>query len=320
MRRRAGHSSFIALVVSPLLLIGCGDSENANGTGGMAKLDGGGTGGANIDGGSIDAAAAVDSKVAPDASISIDLLPVVIDAGAADGGTAGTGCGAGTINNIDLTSSYTEAWAVGPQQGDAVHPGYKGPLVAAAPTNGNNGTGITFANWNGNYVCVTQGNTTTIRFTPIALNSDSVVNSLINNLSGGSNTQAVITFTNSNNSTAVYSLVGGRTIRDFNNYIWQNGLTGSNGNPGLGAVTAQEWWNNGDSGMYQRLDVQTFVLPSSWNGSDLDSITITDPSDSSGSVVLSALQVRSSACSGAGVVGTDGGAGNTGDGGGAVSH
>jgi hypothetical protein len=171
-------------------------------------------------------------------------------------------------------------------------------LIAAAPTNGSTGTGITFANWNGNFVQVTQGNTTTITFTPIALSSDTVVNTLLSNFYGGSNTQAVITFTNSNNATAVYSLVGGQTIRDYNNNTFQNGLslTGSNSTPGLGSVTAQEWWNDGHSGMYQRLDVQTFVLPSSWNGSHLNSITIANPSDSSGSDVLSALQVRSPAC------------------------
>jgi hypothetical protein len=98
MRRRAAYSIFIALVVSPLLLIGCGNSENKNGTGGSgggtggaggtAKLDGGGTGGgtggAKIDGNSVDVAVGVDSKVTPDASVSIDLLPVVIDAGVAD--------------------------------------------------------------------------------------------------------------------------------------------------------------------------------------------------------------------------------------------
>ena len=98
MGGRTAYSIFIALVVSPLLLIGCGNSENKNGTGGsgggtggaggMASLDGGGTGGgaggAKIDGGSVDAAVAVDSKVIPDASVAMDLLPVVIDAGVAD--------------------------------------------------------------------------------------------------------------------------------------------------------------------------------------------------------------------------------------------
>ena len=280
MRRRAAYSIFIALVVSPLLLIGCGNSENKNGTGGSGggtgvaggttKLDGGGTeggmGGAKIDGGAVDA-----------------------------GGVTGTGCGADTISNVDLTSSYTGAWATS-TTADGKLAG--GPLIAAAPTNGSTGTGITFANWNGNFVQVTQGNTTTITFTPIALSSDTVVNTLLSNFYGGSNTQAVITFTNSNNATAVYSLVGGQTIRDYNNNTFQNGLslTGSNSTPGLGSVTAQEWWNDGHSGMYQRLDVQTFVLPSSWNGSHLNSITIANPSDSSGSDVLSALQVRSPAC------------------------
>jgi hypothetical protein len=195
-----------------------------------------------------------------------------------------TNAWADNVSNIDLTNSYTGAWA-------GSETGFAGPYVATAPTNGSAGTGITFANWNGNFVEVTQGNTTTISFTPIALNSDAVVNSLLNNFWGGSNTQAVITFTNSNDDTSVYSLVGGQTIRDYNNSTWQNSLPGFNSEPGLGAVTTQDWWNDNGGGQYQRLDVQTFVLPSSWNGSDLDSITIANPSDSNGSDVLSALQV-----------------------------
>ena len=49
-------------------------------------------GGAKIDSDLVDAAVGVDSKVTPDASVSIDLLPAVIDAGVADapiGGAAG---------------------------------------------------------------------------------------------------------------------------------------------------------------------------------------------------------------------------------------
>jgi hypothetical protein len=98
MRKHATYSIFIALVVSPLLLIGCGNSESKNGAGGsgggtgvaggMANLDGGGTGGgtggAEIDGGGVDATVAVDSSVTPDASVAIDLLYVVIDTGVAD--------------------------------------------------------------------------------------------------------------------------------------------------------------------------------------------------------------------------------------------
>ena len=41
MRIRAAYSIFIALVVSPLLLIGCGNSENKNGTGGSGGSTGG---------------------------------------------------------------------------------------------------------------------------------------------------------------------------------------------------------------------------------------------------------------------------------------
>jgi len=64
-------------------------------------------------------------------------------------------------------------------------------------------------------------------------------------------------------------------------------------------VTAQEWWSNLNGGQYettstqyQHLDVQTFVLPSSWNGTNLDSITISDPSNTQSADILSALQVN----------------------------
>jgi hypothetical protein len=216
--------------------------------------------------------------------LAVSLLALV--------GMVATNAWADDISNINLSSADTGAWSTGVA-------GYAGAYVATAPKNGNTGTGITFANWNGNYVEVTQGSTTTINFTPITLGSDPVVNSLLNNFWGGSNTQAVITFTNSDDATAVYSLVGGQTVRDYNEWTWINTLTGSNSAPGLGSVTAQEWWNNNGSGQYQyasgqyqRLDVQSFVLPASWNGSELDSITIANPDNSSGSDVLSALQVN----------------------------
>ncbi len=206
-------------------------------------------------------------------------------------GAAAANAWADDVSNINLSSAYTGSWTDGSA-------GFAGPYVAAAPANGNTGTGITFANWNGGFVEVGQGNTTTINFTPIALNSDAVVKSLLSNYWGGSDVQAVVTFTNSNGATAVFSLVGGQTIRDYNNWTWVNTLTGSNSDPTLGAVTAQNWWNNNGGGQYeatdtqyQRLDVQTFVLPSSWNGTNLDSITISDPSNTQSADILSALQV-----------------------------
>ena len=172
-----------------------------------------------------------------------------------------------------------------------------GNQIAAAPTTGNTGTGITFGNYNGSFLaicgtsdsCSYVGGATITLSSPILLNSNAVVNTLINNFYGTANfVEGVVTFTNSNNQTAVFSLVGDQTVRDYNNYIYTNALQGYNSNSSLGAVTAQEWWNNGSNG--QRLDVQTFVLPSSWAGTSLDSIQISNPASFDWDV-LSAIQV-----------------------------
>jgi hypothetical protein len=164
-----------------------------------------------------------------------------------------------------------------------------GPTIAVAPTNGNQGTGITFGNWSGQFNEIDTGGSATFTFTGIALTSDSVVNSLINTFFGANNAQAVITFGNDAGGTATYTLVGDETVRDYNQSAFANGLQGFNTDPTLGAVTTKEWFDNGEG---QRLDAQTFVLPTSWDGTNLDSITISSPSDSNAEVVLSALQVQ----------------------------
>ncbi len=180
-----------------------------------------------------------------------------------------------------------------------------GNQIAAAPTTGNTSTGITFGNYNGSFLaicgssdsCSYVGGATITLSSPIALNSNAVVNTLINNFYGTGNfTEAVVTFTNSNNQTAEFSLVGDQTVRDYNNYIYTNGLQGYNTNSSLGEVSAEEWWNNGAGG--QRLDVQTFVLPASWGGTSLDSIQISDPANYDWDV-LSAIQVDDRTVSGA---------------------
>ncbi|HEX7508678.1 MAG TPA: hypothetical protein VF550_18035 [Polyangia bacterium] len=114
MKKSAVYSIFITLVVSPLLLIGCDDSESKNGTGGsgggtggaggMAKLDGGGTGGetggAKIDGGAVDAGVGrtdggAGNTVDGGEGILVDAPSMLVDAGGAvdapgvDGGAGG---------------------------------------------------------------------------------------------------------------------------------------------------------------------------------------------------------------------------------------
>ena len=170
--------------------------------------------------------------------------------------------------------------------------GVNGGSIAAAPTNGNAGTGITFADWSGQFNEVTPSQTTVFSIGGVALGSTSSVNTLLNTFYGDNNLDAIVTFTNSLNQTDVFYVVGGDTIRDYNQNSYQNGLAG--GTPGV--LTAENWWNNGASG--QRLDVQTFDLPASWNGTDLVSMTIfnpsTPPDNPSPDDVLSALQVVSS--------------------------
>ncbi len=173
-----------------------------------------------------------------------------------------------------------------------------GAAIAAAPTNGNTGTGITFADWSGHYG-LDEGGITTISTGSVALNNDASVNALMNSFFGGAagSTEATITFQNSNGDQATYSLIAGQTIRDYYNGIYNNALQGYNSASGLGSVTAQPWWttgdaaNNGNGEPSERLDVQTFVLPSSWAGTDLTSMTINNPAGSGNDIAYSALQV-----------------------------
>lgn len=163
-----------------------------------------------------------------------------------------------------------------------------GPSIVSAPISGNTATGITFANWAGSFNEIDPGMSRTFTFTPVALTSNSEVNSLLSTFYGSTAVEVDLTFTNSAGLTATYGLVGDETIRDYNNNVFTDDLPGYNIAPGLGAVTAQNWWNNGQG---QRLDVQTFLLPSAWAGTKLTSISLSDPADSGGVDILSALQV-----------------------------
>ncbi len=195
-----------------------------------------------------------------------------------------TSASADSFTNVSLSSYYNNNWTSQ----------VNGTLIVAAPTTGNTGSGLNFLDWAGSDVAVRPGTTQTITFTPILLTSGAEVNTLMNNFYGTSGLiEGVVTFTNSKGATAVFSVVGGQTIRDYNNYIYANSLQGYNTNPALGQVTAQNWWNDDseiDSTDVQRLDAQTFVLPSSWAGTSLDSVTIMDPTSGDWDV-LSGLQV-----------------------------
>jgi hypothetical protein len=195
---------------------------------------------------------------------------------------------AGTTTNIDISSQYGGGSVISSGNWtDALG----GPSIAAAPNNGSTGTGITFANWSGQFSEIDTGDSRTFSTDGVVLAANSVVNTLINTFFGDSNIDGVVTFTNSNGLTATYSLVGDQTVRDYNNNSFTNDLQGFNTDPSLGAVTTQNWWNNSSSGGSQRLDVQTFVLPTAWAGTDLTSINISVPSDVDADDVLSAVQV-----------------------------
>ncbi len=197
---------------------------------------------------------------------------------------------ADTVTNINLSSYYTESWSAGNGS----------PDLGAAPTNGNQTTGITFADYNGNNVNIMQfGNSnksdslTINNFSPIALGGAATVNGLFNSQYGAAALETQVTFTNSLGQTDTFGLFGGQTERDYNNFIYQNTLTGSNTDPTLGNVTAENWFTGPNA--QHRLDVQTFVLPTAWIGTDLTSFTITVPSTAGGNTLFSAIQVDAAA-------------------------
>ncbi len=210
---------------------------------------------------------------------------------------------ADTITNIDLSSFYNGSWS-GEINGTAIQAG-------AESGTGNAGSGLSFSDPTGQYAEMywsnaggSGGSPTSIAINSlsIALNSNAAVNGLFNNFFGSTNTEATVTFTNSGGATATYELIGGQTIRDYNNDGFVNTITGSNSDPATeGDVTAQVWWsaatggtNSGTTGSpSSRLDAQTFLLPASWAGTDLTSIDITDSDTINADLILSALEVDS---------------------------
>ena len=158
------------------------------------------------------------------------------------------------VDNISLAGQYSGGWN---------SPAYRnGAEIAAAPTSGNTGSGLTFSDYTGSLIRFGNNVSQTINLGSVALSLNPTVNTLFNTIYGVAGTDAIITFTNSMGQTAVFNLIGNATIRDYNNGSNTNGLSGIGTN-----VTAQNWWNNGASG--QRLDAQTFLLPTSWDGTDL---------------------------------------------------
>lgn len=182
------------------------------------------------------------------------------------------------VDNISLAGLYSGSWD------SKVFS--NGAQIAAAGTSGNTGSGLTFGDYVGGYIRFNNDTSRTIPLGSIPLTAIPTVNTLFNTIYGVPGTDAIITFTNNLGATATFNLIGNQTIRDYNNGTNTNGLSG------MGAgVTAQNWWNNGTGADSQRLDAQTFLLPTSWDGTDLVSITVTDPQGQRDNPVLSAIQV-----------------------------
>ncbi len=210
---------------------------------------------------------------------------------------------ADTITAIELSAYY--GGANGTLNGDWSNE-IGGASIITAPTSGNQNTGITFTDWSGHYVAVPSAsmndgsNALTIdNFSPITLTAGATVQSLWNEgwgltpNSADNNAAVLITFTNSAGDSATYGLQSGQTLRDYNNGTFYNTLPGSNTTTALGDVTAQNWWANTGG---QRLDEQSFVLPSSWAGTSLTGFTIDvvgtgDGPSNDGVAMLSAVNV-----------------------------
>lgn len=213
---------------------------------------------------------------------------------------AGIACGLSSLSAVAYADTTTDIDISSQYGGGGVYPSGNwsdalgGSTFNASLKSGNTGTGITFADWNAQFSEIDAGNNRTFSMDGTALTSDSVVNTLINTFYGDSGLDGIVTFTNSNGDTAVFDLYGDQTVRDYNQAFYANDLQGFNTLPGGGAVTTKNWWNNGSSGIQdasQRLDVQTFVLPTSWDGTTLTSMNISVDSGAFADDVLSAAQV-----------------------------
>jgi hypothetical protein len=200
---------------------------------------------------------------------------------------------ASSVFNVNISSYSTNFCCWSTPESTAVEAGVS-----------NTGSLLTFSDPGANYVAVGNvqpfsgyysGSVTIATGDSNVLSSNVDVNTLINLFNGQSGDQAAITFTNSLSQTAVFTLTAGATVRDYhNNDNGADTLTGT----GIG-VTAVNWWNNGvidvngDMSVEpdQRLDAQTFVLPSGWAGTTLTSMEIQYAGTNSDDAVLSALQI-----------------------------
>lgn len=132
-----------------------------------------------------------------------------------------------------------------------------------------NGTTFNIAGGNGgnnawfSSVAANNGSGTVSVTIPVNVANATKVFTLMNTFWGQASAEDVITFTGSAGATYSVNLIGNQDVRDYNDYIWTNSISGN---------TAAAWSN----GSGQRLDEQTFVLPASFANQMLESITVTD--------------------------------------------
>jgi hypothetical protein len=113
---------------------------------------------------------------------------------------------------------------------------------------------------------------------PVKVKHVQTVYTLMNSIWGSADAGLLsITFTGSNGVTWTYDPVEGSDLRDFNNGSYINTIDCliAGGLSQVGTVTA---FSNGEG---QRLDMQIYELPASFQGQTLESITITDNGNTS---------------------------------------
>jgi hypothetical protein len=114
--------------------------------------------------------------------------------------------------DIDISSYYTSDWLTGEY--------YNGSTIAVAPNDGNTNTGITFANWDGKLVSVgpdAASKSLTLNISPTLVPAQPCIRALLNTFYGVlGRVNAILVFKNNEGMAASYSLVGGQTVRDYN--------------------------------------------------------------------------------------------------------
>jgi len=138
-------------------------------------------------------------------------------------------------------------------------------------------------------VAAAGGSGTVTDVIPIDVNNANTVYTLLNTEWGQPGTPSLVTltFTFSDNSTYVVSLLGNTSVRDYNNYIWTDSISNTWSAPNGMTDSTVNAWNDISVGVncpaqqcseqnFQRLDEQIINIPSLFNGLTLVSLTITD--------------------------------------------